>query len=304
MLAGSASSQRIAAQKATGTAGRFGELARGSNTGVDLADRPVRLERPLEGRQAWWRCPEGHEFPGRPDKVRVTDQPCPTCRANVRPHVGDSARLTAMWHPERNEHGPQRAAMTTRAWWRCQKGHEWFGLPATIAIANNPCPSCRKLDGPPPRIKRATGSSHPKSPRNSILSDPRLKLLHRPEPGLDPGMVAANSTTLMWWRCPDCGHEWRHTPIQVRRLVKACPQCRSVTPKIAADPRLSRLWHPDRNPGRDPKRLSANSSKPVSYWWQCPDCGNEWQSSTQEVYRDDRPCPACRQKAKPTLGGG
>jgi hypothetical protein len=40
----------------------------------------------------------------------------------------------------------------------------------------------------------------------------------------DPRAIAAKSARSLWWRCPDCGHEWQAT-VGSRAVGHGCPEC-------------------------------------------------------------------------------
>jgi hypothetical protein len=130
---------------------------------------------------------------------------------------------------------------------------------------------------------------------------------------LDPGTIAPHSHRELWWRCSDCGHEWR-TPPHERAGGRGCPECgkrRRVAATIARNKRPVALerslaalhpdllgeWHPTRNPGLDPRTIAPGSEKKA--WWRCGECGHEWATAVNDRTRK-RPgqqhpsgCPVC-----------
>lgn len=86
-------------------------------------------------KKAWWICEKGHDWEAA-IKNRVRGTGCPYCYGN-RIWVGfnDLATLqptlAAQWHPTKNgDLTPQMVGIGThkRAWWICDKGHEWEAL--------------------------------------------------------------------------------------------------------------------------------------------------------------------------------
>ena len=81
----------------------------------------------------WWLCPEGHQYDmAIGQRTRPRPQGCPYCAGR---RVGDDNNLLVRypdlareWHQEKN--GDRKPSDFTsgsqfRAWWTCEKGHEW-----------------------------------------------------------------------------------------------------------------------------------------------------------------------------------
>lgn len=61
-------------------------------------------------------------------------------------------------------------------------------------------------------------------------------------------------------------------------------------------PELLASWNYERNKDINPLDISAGS--PKRYWWKCPDCTYEWESSPNNRTHGGRVrgCPKCRYK--------
>jgi len=150
-------------------------------------------------RRVWWRCEAGHEWQTTVNK-RTTGMRCPYCAgklaspernlAVVRP---DFAR---QWHPTRNGSlTPAEVTPTSsvvEVWWQCEAGHEWAATPASRVQARR-CPGCVA------------------APANNLaVALPAVAAQWHPERNgtLTPRDVAPRARRTVWWRCPDCLHEW------------------------------------------------------------------------------------------------
>jgi hypothetical protein len=97
-----------------------------------------------------------------------------------------------------------------------------------------------------------------------------------------------------WWLCPQ-GHSTKRS--YDRWLKKGCFECAQLasTKKKLSHLRIAKEWHPTRNRGLDPARLSPYSGKKA--WWLCSLCGSEWQAKIECRSPLDRfGCPKCRKR--------
>lgn len=176
-------------------------------------------------RRVWWRCERGHVWDAAV-RTRTRGAGCPYCTGRQASAESNLAvvcpDLAGQWHPTRNgalrpeQVTPHSAVVTV--WWRCAAGHEWSATPHERWQAQR-CPGC--VAAPNPSLATAlpaiAAQWHPT--RNGALT---------------PRDVEPRSRRAVWWRCPDCAHEWR-TPIKNRSRRGGCPICgrvvRSARPK-------------------------------------------------------------------------
>ena len=122
---------------------------------------------------------------------------------------------------------------------------------------------------------------------------------------LKPNMFSVSSNEMVWWKCPDCGHEWQSSINSMTREGRyGCAICakdharktfaKRVVKKLGslADtmPKLAKEWHPTKNGKLTPQDIVAGRNKPV--WWLCPKCGHEWQTSPANRQKGVG-CPCC-----------
>lgn len=122
---------------------------------------------------------------------------------------------------------------------------------------------------------------------------------------LTPSMFTVSSNQFVWWKCPDCGHEWKNSINSMTRPGRyGCAECskkrrgasftKQVVKRVGSlaetMPDLAKEWHPSKNGTLSPYDISAGRSKAV--WWLCSQCGYEWAASPNNRKRGVG-CPFC-----------
>ena len=102
------------------------------------------------GKSVWWICKKGHEWQGRIDMRTDSKHPtgCPFCKGRK---VGSDNNFAVLfpevakqWHPTKNgNNSPEmyRPGSEKRAWWICDKKHEWDAIINSRARGRG-CPYC------------------------------------------------------------------------------------------------------------------------------------------------------------------
>lgn len=112
---------------------------------------------------------------------------------------------------------------------------------------------------------------------------------------LEPHMMYENSHEKVYWVCKH-GHEWMTSVANRTRHNSGCPSCsgRVATPEnnlLRTNIQLIQEWHPTKNKGHDPSKISYGSSKKV--WWRCKK-GHEWEAIISDrAGKRKRGCPFC-----------
>ena len=197
--------------------------------------------------------------------------------------------IAAQWHPEKNgDMTPNtvQPGSNFRAFWRCEKGHEWI---ASI----NGRGSSKQFCGCPFCSNRKVLSGY-----NDIASQyPELKLQWHPTKNgkLTPEDVIAGSNKKVWWRC-EAGHEWESNVFTRTHRGAGCPVCNNkiieagfndlatIRPDIAAE------WHPTKNGKLLPTEVALNSKRKV--WWR-DSLGHEWKTTLSDRISRGSSCPYC-----------
>ncbi len=122
---------------------------------------------------------------------------------------------------------------------------------------------------------------------------------------LTPNMFSVSSNEVVWWKCPDCGNEWKTSINSMTREGRCgCAVCSQKTRvenfkkyKLSQNgslaehnPELAKQWHPTKNGKLLPKDITSKCNKKV--WWLCPKCQHEWQATPNNRMRSPQ-CPCC-----------
>jgi very-short-patch-repair endonuclease len=140
-----------------------------------------------------------------------------------------------------------------------------------------------------------------------------LKEWHPTKNGnIDPFSITAGNQGHFWWICTKetcsygCKHEWKAPMNQRCYKNTGCPFCTDYARNRifcihnsfgGFYPQHLKYWHPTKNIGLDPYRISKSSGKKV--WWLCPEkncdgeCPHEYQQSISNKIRDNQ-CPFCK----------
>ena len=169
-------------------------------------------------KKVWWRAACGHEWQGIV-KNRVNGHGCPYCAGNaVLAGYNDLASrypgVAAEWSARNLPLLPSQVTKRSvqKVWWRDSFGHEWQ---ARIAdrVEGHGCPYCN--DG-----KLLTGFNDLASCFPEIAAE-----WSESNFPLKPEQVKPKSRQPVWWRCAECGHEWKAV-INTRVLGgQSCPAC-------------------------------------------------------------------------------
>ncbi len=122
---------------------------------------------------------------------------------------------------------------------------------------------------------------------------------------LKPNMFTISSNETVWWKCPDCGNEWKCSINSMTREGRyGCVKCslkrrvKNFTKKRIQEkgslatnkPDVASQWHPTKNGEITPSDVTEKNCK--LFWWLCPKCGHEWQTSPNNRSKGSG-CPAC-----------
>jgi len=176
-------------------------------------------------KRVWWRCKKGHDWSAK-IYSRVIGYGCPACAGKiVIPGENDLAStrpvIAAQWHPTKNDTlRPENVTSKSnkRAWWVCERGHEWEAQISQRTFAGNGCPYC-------------TGKRVLKGFNDLATVEPLIAAQWHPElnGSLTPEMVTVGSHKRVWWICP-YDHVWEAVVYSRARGGKhGCPECAGVT---------------------------------------------------------------------------
>lgn len=177
----------------------------------------------------WWKCKKGHEWKARIAN-RMYGRKCPYCfgqAVNIDNCLQTiNPQLSMQWHPTKNSPlTPKnvRANSQNKAWWVCDKGHEWK---AVVSSRNKiwgrnkgaGCPYC---------------SAKKVNVENCLETiNPKLAQEWHPTKNakLSPQDVTSGSEKKVWWLC-NRGHEWEAVVFNRNKGI-GCPYCHNKTSKL------------------------------------------------------------------------
>ena len=120
-----------------------------------------------------------------------------------------------------------------------------------------------------------------------------------------PSMFSVGSSEIVWWKCLDCGHEWKCSISSMTRAERyGCAICsnkrrgktftkrhiKKVGSLADTHPEMAKDWHPTKNGTLKPTDIVAGTNKPV--WWLCKKCGYEWKGIPNNRKKGIG-CPCC-----------
>lgn len=249
-------------------------------------------------RKVWWRCERGHEFFACVSSRTRQASGCPYCAGRrILPGFNDLQTLypqvAAQWHPARNGDLDPRtvlAGSVHKAWWRCEKGHEWQAAVISRTRSAVGCPICagktvvsgeNDLETLFPEVAREW---HPV--KNGTLTT---------------RTVSPYSNRKVWWICA-LGHEYSACISSRTYRATGCPYCagrmvltgfndlQTLHPQVAAQ------WHPALNGALTPEQVTAGSHRKV--WWECS-LGHVWKAVIfSRTASRACGCPACAGKVR------
>ena len=243
-------------------------------------------------KRVWWVCEKDHRWQAVV-KSRAAGAGCPYCtNRKVDPGTNDLAtchpHLAAQWHPAKNgDLTPDRVLPGShqKAWWICEKGHEWQASVLARTTNDNGCPVCAG--------KRVLAGENDLSSRYPGL----VKEWH-PEKNLPllPSQVTPSSNRSVWWVCPH-GHQWKAPVARRVQRQAGCPVCtgKQVDPGFndlaTVAPDIAAQWAQDLNGALTPEMVTAGSSKLV--WWRCEE-DHVWKAKIYARTNAQRTgCPIC-----------
>lgn len=176
----------------------------------------------------WWRCEKGHEWQACIFS-RVHGAGCPGCSGKVvYPGKNDLSSLfpqvAAQWHPVKNLPLTPRsvtAFSNRRAWWQCEKGHEWQAQVSSRSSGGVGCPYCSG--------RKVLAGFNDLATLYPVIAAQWAEDLNG---GLTARMVTAGSAKKVWWRCGD-GHVWKAViSSRAGKRKHGCPVCSGRYKKI------------------------------------------------------------------------
>lgn len=254
--------------------------------------------------KVWWLGACGHEWIQNPNH-RSRGRGCPICadvqraitrRKNIVVKRGSLAennpKLASEWHPTKNGSlTPYDVSSGSgdKAWWICEKGHEWEAQIASRNIGCG-CPTCAG-----DIIEVGFNDLATVRPDIAAQWHPTLN------GDLKPSNVTVRKGINVYWICEE-GHIW-NAKISNRTDPKQptnCPVCSGKKVLVGYNdlatkrPDLALEWHPTKNGDKTPEEYTTMSNAKI--WWFCYK-GHEWEASIDKRTIGER-CPICFGESK------
>ena len=235
----------------------------------------------------WWKGSCGHEWKSSV-KSRSNGEKCPICSGTrVVEGINDLAttepEIAAEWS-YKNSIKPTEVTRGSnkKVIWLGKCGHEWIATIKTRTVNGTGCPICSGN-------KIVEGVNDLQTIFPNLAKEWSLK-----NKALKPSEVAPYSNRKVWWKCSECGNEWKAL-ISTRSYGSKCPYC---TGKILLKgfndfktkyPLLAAEWS-EKNFPLTPDMINEKSCRNV--WWRCSKCGFEWKGVVKARVKG-RECPVC-----------
>ena len=244
-------------------------------------------------KKVWWVCEKGHEWDVGLVTRTLNKTGCPYCAGmRVMPGENDlrtlSPEVADQWHPTKNGALTPEEVMPSsnyKAWWVCERGHEWQAVVYSRTGHGTGCPYCSGL-----KVLAGFNDLATVNPEVAEQWHPELN------GDLTPAHVMAATNKRAWWIC-EKGHAW-HALISSRTILSTgCPYCTgrkvllgfndlaTVAPSVAAQ------WHPELNGDLTPVHVTKGCRKKV--WWVCSE-SHVWKAAISSRAGSRKTgCPVC-----------
>ena len=256
-----------------------------------------------------WRCPVcGLHFEA--PVYTMSEKPrCPGCAARVHylwdiqwdlakhTPVATVPELMMRWVDDRD---PRLVMLASGELcrFRCENGHLPLVTPSSFLSGG--CPICRGQASRSANTKKRQAAMARNSHIEGLTLPPELvEQWHPTKNGLlQPSDVPPTSRRMVWWRDPNCGHEWQDSPAERDKRPRfRCPVCRTILDSLAYNyPTLASEWSA-KNPMTPWQVRPSGALLFVPEWVCSTDSTHRWAAPTAlRIHGSD--CPMCRDSGK------
>ncbi len=202
--------------------------------------------------------------------------------------VFDMPELLAAWGDDADPRTIPAAGDWTARQFVCAQGHRARLSPERYLDGG--CPSCRS---------NATRAARM---QEGLALDSEIASQWHPEFNtVDIAKVGDNSKRRVWWRDPECGHEWEDQPRERHKRPRwRCPVCQTRLGSLAwFYPELAAEWAPS-NPTSAWHVMPTGKTTFVPAWTCSTDATHNWQAAVISRVSGAK-CPECRITGKSAL---
>ncbi len=176
-------------------------------------------------KKVWWICDKGHSFEAKVYDRNKKNQGCPYCiNLKFKPEYNSLAvlrpDLAEEWDYEKNDPLTPRDVLCggdKKYWWKCSKEpHSYLQNIGDRIQKSSQCPYCSSQ-----KLLKGFNDFATKKPELLGLWN------YEKNSDLQPDDVMEFSNKKVWWKCPDCGYEWK-TAVCLVSSGSRCPKCSEV----------------------------------------------------------------------------
>lgn len=271
------------------------------------------------GKRVWWLCPIGHEYQATIHDRNTDNTQCPICNLRVQTSFPEQATffyVHKLYSDAINKYKPVFLGSMELDIYIPSihtgiefDGANWHQSDEQYEREIRKYKLCQENHVKPIRINLTSIDNSLAILRPDVAS----KWDYVKNQDLTPDMFTVSSNEIIWWKCPDCGREWKYSINSMTRKGRfGCAECskkhrgksftQGVVKKVGSlaetMPELFKEWHPTKNGDLTPNDITAGKFKPV--WWLRPKCGYEWQASPNNRKRGIG-CPCCSGRVPKTV---
>ena len=254
-------------------------------------DKPISSIRKSSTRVVRWICEYcGCGYWAAPVEMDENKNICPFCNnKKVNPGVNSLdvtyPELAKEWSPN-NDRGPETVMKTFRnaVLWICPDcGQEYLASPYMRELGDSACKYCHGR-----LVKEGVNSL--------VDTDPELAKEWSDRNDRKPGEFKASSYERVWWKCQECGQEYREFINRRHSGDEACPFCYGRRVQAGynsladTDPELAK----ELSPRNEFTAWDISKSRIKTAIWVCPVCGDEYHASPADRHLGDCLCPTCK----------
>lgn len=246
--------------------------------------------------KVWWKGKKcGHEWQEVINNRTRGNTGCPYCSSHrLLKGFNDLAtihpELVSEWSERNGDLKPDQVAPFARrkVWWKCKNGHEWYVSVATRSHGNG-CRICsNKLV-----LKGFNDLATKRPDLTKEWSDRNLPVT--------PDSIIWKKAAKYWWKCSNCGNEYRQWLVHRVADGTGCPYCKGY--KIlegfndlkTTDPEIAKDWDYEANGSLKPEDLFRTSLRFVI--WKCK-AGHSYGMKLEDRTIHGKKCPVCDMRFK------
>lgn len=247
--------------------------------------------------KAWWLCRKcGYEWQALISTRKESKGYCPRCDKDkqgpkTKTTIAMVPHLIDFWDFDANPDMDPYTLTATKnrdANWKCPVcGHKWTANIHNRYYDKTGCPAC--------------AGTVATEKNNALVRYPDLEYYYDHDYPENPPLesLLPTSSTVVHWRCPDCGYKWEQPVVDRIKngIVKSCAICTGARIKgTYADeyPEAAEMYSPENTVLFHD--LHAKDRTTI-FLWDCPNCGYEFESTLGSMLilskRPHKGCPAC-----------